>query len=327
MTMSFRARFFVIASFFFISIRGGSDPSDGIVVQGIAREWIASYLAHKDGSLAVNAHDLAVILNVLYFSYARSRATLDVQEHCLFVLEQVWHILQNVIQTRLDPAHAAPYSPDPSTVTELADLLELQTQHRRVGLAYAVAIDKVFKGGILTDKTLIDALNEVRAGVRGAITHALADVREHLELLINARDGTNNDAGAGIASASVDDIGNDLDATSDKGLIFGQYLASLLGHLAVDTFVKADRLIVDVSQNGWYALSRVLVAGNHVWKAVEMTRVRLYYAYYSSVWAFAQTQGIEPSTVHMLFDENGLIDDVFGAPTLPNPENLSTDLP
>lgn len=287
---------------------------DGINPQ----QWIKTYIYDNKGALKISKQELQIVLNLLYFSFARSSITLDAQDDGLHALATSWQVFQNIIQLRRNPSKEIPYLIDgPTYTTDMKSLFDLQSKHYRIGQTYALALEAVVHGSLINNEHLAKGIQALRDDSRTSIVHALSNVREYLDAIFHMRSPEDelNPEGSMEGNKSYID-------TLTKNFSIGDYIWALIPNLALDSFVKTDNLTITMSEEWWKALHQLLNISNMIWKSIERARAELYLEHYKTAYLEAKSHHIDVESMTIMFDEHGQIETNTQHDLLPDPSTL-----
>lgn len=279
--------------------------------------WIHTYMCNSDGSIAINQQDLQALLNLLYISFDRSRITLIAQEDGLPIMQSSWHTYQNIIKLRRNPSKYIPNSPNKATfVSQMSNLYDLQLEHRRIGKTYATAIESIVKGSLITNQQLKNGILSLRNEARKMVATALTDVKEYLDLIMQTKNG-NETIGERPHYKLIRSLLN-------TNFNLGDYVWALIPNLALNSFIQADDMTIDVSEEWSNGLYQLLTISNMIWKPIEKARAGLYLTYYKAIYNEAQSQAIDMKSMRFMFNEFGILDVNTRTIQLPVPSSLQT---
>lgn len=276
-----------------------------------ARSWVKSHIGSMEKGILIEQHDLHFIANLVYFSYYRSKITLDAQECTLDALNSIWQSFENITHTRLNPSHGIPHAIFPHQQEALLEkFLRIAPKHRTVGTTYSHAIELIVDGNILQSAHALKGMLAVRSEARAVVAQALCDVKQILGTLY------------GDARTKACDVVQHMatQEQSSRGFPFLDYLWTYIPQLAMQSFIEADNLNNILSQEAWDALQKGISVATQTWQTVETARASYYLAHYKALYDILQTVDCEFRTI--MFNENGLIPLEHRTELLPAPENL-----
>jgi hypothetical protein len=275
--------------------------------------WANTYICDSKGTLTIHLKDLQVVLNLLYFSFDRSRCTLQASDKGAPALLEPWHAFQNIIQLRRNPSKEAPYFINKNTYNDTLNLLyELQIEHNRTSKTYATVVESIIQGSLITNKHLKHGITDIRDEARRVIAQAVTNVQEYLNAILHMRNkqsDTQEESPMAIPSLN-------------KNFNLGDFIWALLPHMALDSFVKADEMTISLSEDWWQALYELILLSNMVWKPIERARAELYLEYYKIVYHIAQNNSVDMTTMKVMFNEYGLLGADQQHEQLPDPDIL-----
>jgi len=276
------------------------------VLQAQAQTWTTTYLEQT------SPKDLCYLLNLIYFSYKRSVQTLRAQESVLHHLELSWQCWQNITQTRLDPSHELPYLLTPSQIARSAHLAAQDSNtHKKINSTYKKTVDLLVAKNILCDSNVIEAIKTLRSDSRTMVSIAVADT---LQILINAIQDYTKKSIILPDDLLVDELTNG--GCGERSII--DYLQSL----AVPSFVTTDKEFSALSTQSWNILLNAQQASCTLWGEIEEGRALFYKTYYKELYTFIAHRQIDPLSMRIVFDEEGLINQEDQVDPLPTPELL-----
>lgn len=276
--------------------------------------WINSYICDTNGTLTIRLQDLQALLNLLYFSFDRSRSTLQASDKGALALNGPWHAFQNIIQLRRNPSKETPYYINRNSyIDSMNTLYELQLEHHRIGKTYAAAVESIVQGSLITNKHLKHGVIDIRDEARKVIAQALTNVQEHLDAILHMRDGQDD---------TQEECEKAMLPLLHKNFNLGDFIWSLLPHMALDSFVKADEMTISLSEDWWQALYELISLSNMVWKPIEKARAELYLEYYKAVYSMAQINNVNMTTMRIMFNEYGILGTDQQYEQLPAPHTL-----
>lgn len=268
--------------------------------QGVS--WRHQYIENPDGQLLVTPHDICLIANLIYLSYARSILTLAAQDAALQTLDYIWKEWQNIAQTRLDPSVSLPYPHLEEKNYNPKGLLKLQQRHRSFGKAYTHAVTNIVNGHLLESSEAYLAVHEIRKLARYQVMYALLDVKQQL--------------GSFFASQK-----NEPPLKTN----FTDFIWSYIPQLALHSFVEANNINTTISEEGWNTLKSIQKVGNQTWRAIEEARAAFYFGYYTALYETIEKLNF-PAKISIMFDEFGIIMDSQQITLLPHPKALSSTI-
>lgn len=274
--------------------------------------WTQRYICDSSGTLIINRQDLQALLNLLYISFNRSRCTLEASARGIQALNGPWQAFQNIIQLRRNPSKDAPYEAlNKTTFTQdMAKLYELQLTHRRIGKMYAATTESIVKGSLISNQQLQQGIIALRDDARKVIAQAVTDAQSYLDTILHMRSNY----------SATDD---EMISLMHKNFNLGDFIWTLLPDMALNSFVKADETTISLSEEWWKALYKLLAVSNMIWQPIEKARAELYLAYYKTVYTIALNNGIDMSSMKIMFNEFGLLGTDQQLEQLPNPDILT----
>lgn len=248
--------------------------------------WVSSYIINQNDQLKVSSAHLQLILNLLYFSYKRSQATLDIQPIALKALEGLWKGWLNILRTRRDPStklHNEPYTKEEKHYSY--HFWQQYIEHRESARSYNHAVNHVIHGELLSDTIATLAIENLRHNARSIITSALTDIQYHLGNIFQQMTRS--------------------DKLSSRGIL--DFVTSYLGKLAQESFIQADDLNTTASREIWELFKSTQEIGNYTWNTIEHARATFYLAHYRVLYNVMKQHNLENHHFGIIFDEHGLI--------------------
>lgn len=276
--------------------------------------WVNTYICDSNGTLTIRFQDLQALLNLLYFSFDRSRSNLQASDKGAQTLNEPWHAFQNVIQLRRNPSKEAPYYINKTAFVNSMDLLyDLQLEHHRIGKTYASAAECIVQGSLITNKHLKHGIADLRDEARNVIAQAVTNVQEYLDAILHMRSEQ---------TGEQEEYKKIMGSLLHKNFNLGDFIWSLLPNMALDSFVKADEMTISLSEDWWQALYQLISLSNMVWKPIERARAELYLEYYKTVYRTAQNNNVDMKTMMVMFNEYGILGADQQYEQLPDPDTL-----
>ena len=260
---------------------------DATRYQENAKQWTSQFVINDDGSLRITPADLHLFLNLTYFSFLRSDATLRAQEVALPALRAAWEGWQNIAQTRLNPSVDLPF--DAHTTTNAAvftQFIEAQKYHRIVGVTYSNAIEIII-GAILTSPQSPYAVERLRQESRVVIADILMNIKQQITLL---------------TSCAQELLRND-----DMRSSFKESLLAFLPPFALTSFLKIESCYNLASEKSWELLDKLQGLSTLIYQTIEEERASFYAAHYNELIKIFQKQKLKASYSTIAFNERGLI--------------------
>jgi len=228
--------------------------------------------------LNATPHDAQIILNVLYWSHARSAATYQTQNHALSSIKQHLLLWDSCIARRLNPnAAEAPSLISSTPCHTFADTVSI---FHTVQSIYAHMVDFALEPGNFDDPRVVEALLAIRQNVRAAVVlevkELLQEIRQALAEIIQHHFKTiplHED----LLSWAANDLEDDLDACEARyktGIT--DLFTNLTTYFALSSFATFDK----ECQDQCLFLTNVYVEFheqlNRLWNAIESVRVQTY---------------------------------------------------
>jgi hypothetical protein len=268
-------------------------------------EWI---LMHAS---TASPEDLQLLLNVMYVSWQRQQALVNVQEKALELLNNFWQAWHVIAYTRRNPSHAHKDDIQPPTLAGV---------FRRFNSLY----DRY----LITTATYDTMLNIIKDGDYSPhVRSALADVKHNdrtasVQILQTLRESFNSQSKQ--AYEFIQYAAQQLpflyatDAVPKKS-IFSWNIPSPFMLAAINIFARFDNMFVATSDRCWEALLSSQRIGNVLWHALATMRATFYKTYYDSLYHAMQRRGIQKSPFYLMFNRYGLIPTTQQTITLPLP--------
>jgi hypothetical protein len=247
-----------------------------------ASSWCNRFIVDAAGSVRISQTDKEQLCLILASSRDRANATIAAQDPALKALRMVWQEWANVAQTRLNPSHERPFKVDPSQREQVMQTfwqaVDVQTN---VSNEYNLLVQTTVYGTALESKTARQALTDARTQARVFMLQALADARTQLSVLYEIVFNKNIQQAGAVeemlhkVKALLEDCAYD---EQERGFTISEFLIHYLPSLAVHTFIEADKLHNQISNDAWQALFTLQEIGNYVWVAIETSRAAFYQA-------------------------------------------------
>lgn len=276
--------------------------------ENFANEWITTYVESSHGQLFVSPEEMNILLNLTYFSYKRSASTIASQDYVLQALNTNWHLLQNVVQTRLNPAHSTPYKIEQKKYEKMMkQAWDGQQEHEYIDSTYAQMIESILDEDHNTSKLLRDSIKIMRDQARAALIDSLSAIKEYIEALIE--------------ECQKKRITNSSDTVEMTKGIF-DYLLELIPPLAAHSFAAVDNMGIEASEEGYKVLAEIERIHNLIWMVLEQRRANFYAIMYRSLYAVARKSKLEKSVFLVSFDNEGPIAADAQHSLLPDPRKI-----
>lgn len=278
-----------------------------------AKQWIQNFMG-TDSTTLIPHEDFQSLANILYFSYYRSKITLDAQHSCLEALKSIWHGYDNICATRLNPSKTIPHDIDVHAQHALLHRYEHQVyQHRTIGKMYASLIEAGVHSNLLKAARSVKALDALRHDARVVVAGALLDVRTLLgELYYTAR-------------AATDNLAEKLNQTEEcvrRGIGIMDFIYSYIPQLAVKSFVEADDFNRNVSNEGWQTLMAIQEVSYKTWLMIEQARASFYKAHYEALYEEMKRLQIPDSYFSIIIENEETLSPENNLLLLPKPDQL-----
>ena len=260
-----------------------------------AKEWVTTYVVSKQNKLLMNPADLQLCVNLFYFSYLRSAATVKAQDIACNTLSQMWQGWQNIAQTRMNPSLEIPYPADYAQQEALyKEFVKAQSYHRALGKTYAHAAEAAVKEHYLTAQSK-DAILETRERSREVVILAFVEVKKILGELID------------FASAKLRSDWIEWDDQEPTRYDLMDTVSQYIPYFAIKSFIELERVNTQASEQTWQIVSTMCGVSKQMWEAIELARASYYLAYYQELYRSMQEQNIDPAYLMIMFNEQGII--------------------
>jgi len=268
-----------------------------------AAAWVNAYIFDRYGNQIATNSELQYIANLMYFSYRRSQETVHAQKTALETLQSTWRGWQNIAKRRLNPANPPSHRIDAThELKKCEDFWRQYALHQRICNTYDRTVANVVYGNLLTNPLVTQGIKDMRTEARKVMLDALADIKQHLGTLF--------------------DHAFNKQFKSDREITRGiaDFVMSYVPQLAVNTFVHADALHNNVSDETWQILYTVQEVGMQTWQAIEQARMAFYKAHYTHLYRTMQRLRLNQPYFVIAFNEQGLV--AIDTKLLPDPNSL-----
>jgi len=270
-----------------------------------ANAWVSSYAYDHSGKRVATDSELQYVLNLMYYSYVRSFETLCAQQAALYMLKGSWEGWQNIAKRRLNPSKPQPYSVCSADQIELAqDFWRQYEVHQRTSDTYDHAVQCVVYTDVVNTPLVMQGVKDMRTEARKVMLDALADIKQYFGKLFD------------YAFRPI--FKNDTE--TKRGI--ADFVMSYIPQLAVNTFIHADALHNDVSDDAWNMLYTVQDVGIQTWSAIEKARKAFYKAHYTALYYAMVRLELQSSCFTACFNESGVIAGTVQTVLLPHPDTL-----
>ncbi|MCL5875998.1 MAG: hypothetical protein M1114_06010 [Candidatus Dependentiae bacterium] len=268
-----------------------------------AQQW-TSVLFDNDSVLKASEEDIQIILNILYFSAARSQINIDAQESALTTLQKIWEGWANIIARRRNPSKPIIYTHATLDITKYAELHEKNLMaHEKICRLYDVSLEQTLKNKIFKNGFLINHITFLRDQARRTVLQAVLDIRPELETLKNY-----------IETKKIAVKHDTLKITRSH---FVDHLLGSIPLCAYQAFIATDKLFVKTSELHWSTLHTTNKITNSIWHKIEHARGTFYAMLYQALYLQAELRNIKPIVI---FSEYGLLPVAKRKIPLPRPE-------
>lgn len=280
-----------------IATQASAFTIDATAYKKQAHSWVSTYL-HNDNNLMVSQENFQLIANLCYFSLQRSLNTLEAQDQAIKSLTLFWNGWQNIAQRRLDPSHTLPNQIADTEKKETPELFwKLHDEHQKIGTTYTHAVNNIVHDSVLTSAQALKSVQEIRESSRAVVAQALLDVKSYLGDLFYLPKN----------KKITDETVKELTSTGHKGASLLDHIWTYIPQLAMYSFVNADKLNNEVSEEAWEILKKVQDVGIRTWQAIEEGRASFYLAHYKAILEVMAKIGLPEKYRTVLFDEHGII--------------------
>lgn len=278
-----------------------------------AKLWTENYM-YREYKLLISERDLQTLANIAYFSYYRSKITLEAQEASMQALNIFWNNHENIATTRRNPSVIIPHPIDASKQASLAcHSIYLSTQHQLIGTIYANLVEASIHGDLLHASLALKGLQALRNDARVVVAQALLDVRALLGTLYYS------------AQKSTQQLNESVD-TQEQGVrsIMGaiNFISGYLPHLALQSLVDADNFNNRISSEGWQTFMSIQDISYQTWRMIEQARASFYQAHYQMLYTTMQELHLPTTYFTIMTNEHGVIEPENQVVPLPDPNNL-----
>lgn len=248
-----------------------------------ANGWVHEHIVDAKGNVRIPQDDVQQLCIVMASSRDRSRTTLAAQTPALNALRMVWHEWANVAQTRLNPSRERPFAVDRTQRQQIMqNFWQTVDEQETISTEYNTIVQNAVYGTALSSQSARLALTDARTQARVFMLQALADARTQLgalyEYAFNKMPAVAEELDKLLTKVNALLEVNAPDELDQRTFSLSDFLVSYLPGLAVHTFIEADKLHNQISQEAWQALFTLQEIGNFVWQAIETSRTAYYQA-------------------------------------------------
>lgn len=256
-----------------------------------AKKWVEAYLIAPDKTVLVCEHDIQLINNLLYFSYARSFSTVVAQERALALVPTLWQAWYNIAHTRRNPARGPAYeiTARPNLNSDL--FFDAAEQHAHIGKIYATITQDMVNGHALSTTRALRAVETIRSQARLVISSALLDISEYTEQLYQL----------------IDHDPLEKKMVSKKNRLHS-FLMTTIPHYAQGSFTTVDKLCEKTTQTLGDALNTITHLSSYIWNKLEQARAGFYLAHYRALNKKLMLLENSDTYRRILYDEHGVIE-------------------
>ncbi|KKR96661.1 MAG: hypothetical protein UU47_C0011G0015 [candidate division TM6 bacterium GW2011_GWE2_41_16] len=253
--------------------------------------------AHK-----ADKNDLLLLLNILYFSYARSAATLTAQDRVAGHLDMVLKTNDCICSTRRNPSIAQPHAiSEAAFIASAKYAASTYETYKTAARTYAQCTEYVLKDVRFANQDFSDYIKRERSYIKKTICKKVSVYYEVLKKMI-----------AELSKLATDN------ATRPTLM---QNIAIMLPFFTEKTFTAIDLRYIPLSKKCWQLSLAHNTTYNTIWKLVETERAQFYLELYTV--CYDELEKIDASVLEhaCLFDSEGFIEKK-NRPTLPQPGSL-----
>ncbi len=250
---------------------------------------MTSYILDENQQLKISDHDYQALVNLLFYSHARSVQTLKSQQIAYNSLQTTWKAWANMCATRLNPSHKKPYTLYHEPVENLTLLNKAIQHHAMANETYEQVTTEIVTGDHLQSILAKDAVTAVRSQARQIISNALLDVKQHVKVLTNnAKKNINRliRSYPAVPAIALCDGWELVEGSHTLNLETTRFLETIWQSLTlfgIQSFVEADELSLKVSNDAWDVLMQVQQSSLYVWKTIEEARATFYQTTYNEL--------------------------------------------
>lgn len=263
-----------------------------------AKNWLHNFVITQHLEQKITPQEMNLIANLLYFSYQRSKTTLDAQNSALKNLDTLWKGYQNIAQTRLDPSKKAPHPY--LQQTNLTKFWSMHDEHIQWNQKYVKIIEllcDVKTNTLFKTECAHTTIFAVRARARAIMLAAMCDLPLIFkELILYFTDTPRK-------------------STAKKGW-FASFWEQL-PHVSANSFAQTDKFQIAVSEDAWLILKKTQDVHGAIWHAIETARAEFYATYYQELYEAMLYLDLEVPLMKVSFNENGYIQEEDRTQLLP----------
>lgn len=242
--------------------------------------------------------DMLALLNLIYWSYQRSAATLRAQSAFLADQHVACQAVYAITSTRLNPLRKQLYDVQPDQLHKLRHrFIDAYQEHRRIGKIYSTCLETILSNNYISPLAHDLAL-QLRQQARTAMAHHLyahlIEIDKHLTSL------------RGHMQESYE-LFQKLKVTRKSTDVLFNYFWDLVPGLAVKSFAYVDKQLTDINHQLWYVLLKSEEFGNYRWQIIEEKRAEFYATYYNALYQHLQQVTVPPEAFSRLFDKPAIM--------------------
>ena len=236
-----------------------------------------------------------LLLNVLYWSYARSEATINLVNNYQEPLRYMHQISHNFHDTRRNPSRSLPYNiAKKEAIAAFSSCIKAYTQYLETAQTYAACVNYVLKEYSDLDPRVHTYLTKTKDELRASITLSLKPYMSCLSAIQN--------------SLSL--------CIHPKS--FSSFIMGTIPLYAAKAFSKVDQICTTLFHRLWLNEEEHLKTFDTAWTVLETRRSAFYKDLYTRAYQASQIL----FAPHILFDQKGLLDDQQKMTLLPHPATL-----
>lgn len=278
--------------------------------------------------------DAQLLLNLAYWSYQRSHATVMGQDIVIDHLKNSWMLWHNFISTRRNPQTTLTY-PDCLSIDTMSANIAMH-EHMYANTMYLHALETTVEKSIISSesvKSYIAALrSEARMLVAQTVATSLTDLKQTLQQMLTAiaaftpfdklrvrRENEEADtklktetpceypqsSSTNYPFPSHPELVEGCNAIQKN--IFEENISFLINGFALQSFGKFDKEYLSSSAAYFEIFSQTQTLYNHFWQQVETTRSQFYQQAYMMIYESMTILQFPAESFFNAFNQNGLI--------------------
>lgn len=258
-----------------------------------AEKWASNLTNHE-----ISSEDLTLILNLLYWSYARSNATLQTEKAYLEYIEPCLQAGQNLHHTRRNPSLKRPY---PYALHQIEQhhsaFMHTMENYYQIADTYAAASEYVLNIYQLAPHAK-QAIINLRSLARTQVMHtATSEVANFITSFTHLKESLQQ---------TTEQQRSLLDPLAQKRSIVN-LIAHWIPKAALGSMVAYDQQFINFTHEVWKLLMNAYEGGNTLWDVFERTRANLYRTYYTALYNQLSAQNFPHDCFSQAFDQYGFI--------------------